>query len=143
VLLDRLDHVVKEEMRVPGYVRYMDDFVLFDDSRDRLREVQARVTAYLRDTLGLEPKERATMLAPTSEGLPFLGWLLYPGTTRVRPANLRRYRWRLRLRRFEVAQGRRSLESYRAGVASIFELLRHGATAGLSRRLAEEVSLEM
>jgi hypothetical protein len=29
VFLDSLDHFVREELRVPGYVRYADDLVLF------------------------------------------------------------------------------------------------------------------
>jgi RNA-directed DNA polymerase len=143
VLLDRLDHHVRESLRIPGYLRYMDDFVLFADSRERLLQARAEVTAYLRDPLALAPKDRATMLAPASEGLPFLGWMVHRGTLRVRHGNLRRYRWRLRQRRWEMATGRRSLASYRAGVASIFELLGAGQTLGLRRRLAEEVAMEM
>ena len=143
VLLDRLHHYVKEDLRIPGYLRYMDDFVLFDDSRQRLCDAKAQVTSYLDQPLRLRPKDRATVLAPTSEGLPFLGWLVFRGTTRLRPANRRRYRWRLRERRWEVATGMRSLASYRAGVASIFELLKQGDTLGLRRSISKEVSMEM
>jgi hypothetical protein len=133
LLLDRLDHHVKETLRIPGYVRYMDDFVLFADERARLHEARAEVEAYLTDPLGLRAKPKAALLAPTAQGLPFLGWLVFRGTTRVRPANLRRYRWRLRQRRWEVARGLRSEESYRQGAASIHELLRHGSTLALRR----------
>jgi len=134
LLLDRLDHYVKEELRIRGYVRYMDDFVLFADARARLRDAHGEVERFLADPLGLRLKPSATILAPTTQGLPFLGWLVYRGVTRVRPRNLRRYRWRLRQRRWEVASGRRSPESYRRGVASVYELLRHGDTAALRRR---------
>jgi len=133
LLLDRLDHFVKEVLRIRGYVRYMDDFVLFADRRDRLRAAHGEVERFLADPLGLKLKPSATILAPATQGLPFLGWLVYRGTTRVRPQNLRRYRWRLRQRRRELAQGRRSAESYRRGVASVYELLRQGDTAALRR----------
>ncbi len=50
VLLDPIDHFVKEELRQPGYVRYADDLVLFSDSkaglwsaRDRLADRLARM----------------------------------------------------------------------------------------------------
>jgi RNA-directed DNA polymerase len=137
LLLDRLDHHVKETMRIPGYLRYMDDFVLFADERARLHEARADVEAYLASPLGLRAKPKATLLAPTSQGLPFLGWLVFRGLTRVRPANLRRFRWRLRQRRWEVARGLRSAESYRQGVASVYEMLRHGSTLALRRGLSE------
>jgi hypothetical protein len=143
LLLDRLDHHAKEVLRAPGYLRYMDDFVLFADSRDRLQEAHASVAAFLRERLHLEEKSAATILAPCTEGLPFLGWLIFPGTMRLRPENTRRFRRRLRLRRREMESGRRTSPSFRAAVASMFELLRQGATTGLRRRLREEVSMEM
>jgi RNA-directed DNA polymerase len=131
LVLDRLDHEVTEHLRVPGYVRYMDDFVLFADDRDRLRDALHHVTGWLRDTLGLAVKERATILAPADQGLPFLGWQVFRSLLRLRPENLRRYRWRLRLRRWELARGRRSAASYRACVAGMAALLEHGNTRRL------------
>ncbi len=143
LLLDRLDHFVKEKLRLPGYVRYMDDFVMFSDFRDGLHAAQDAVTRFLADPLRLVPKPAATLLAPTTQGLPFLGWLLFRGTTRLRPANLRRYRWRMRLRRWQLARGHRTRESFRQGVASIHELLRHGDTRALRRRWCEEDPMEL
>jgi hypothetical protein len=61
----------------------------------------------------------------------------------VRPENLRRYRWRLRLRRVEFERGRRSPESYRQGVAALFELLRHGDTHTLRRGWIARHALEL
>jgi len=40
VLLDPLDHLVKEEQRSKGYVRFADDLRLFADSKERLHEVR-------------------------------------------------------------------------------------------------------
>ena len=37
VYLNPLDHFVKHELRVKGYLRYMDDFLLFGDDRGTLR----------------------------------------------------------------------------------------------------------
>jgi len=45
----------------------------FDDDRGRLREARGELEQVLAG-LGLRAKARATMLAPTEVGLPFLGW---------------------------------------------------------------------
>ena len=37
--LDCMDHFIKEVLRAKGYVRYVDDFVLFHDDRERPRRV--------------------------------------------------------------------------------------------------------
>ena len=124
-------------LHVPGYLRYMDDMVLFADHRAALAAARDAVEAFLEQRLQLALKTRATMLAPTTVGLPFLGWLLFQGTVRLRPANLRRSLWRLRLRRWELKRGLRDETSYRQGVASVFALLSHGNTTRLRRRLCE------
>lgn len=143
LVLDRVDHLVKDELRIGGYVRYMDDFALFDDSRAALRDAHLAVHELLRERLGLELKESATKLAPTSEPLAFLGWSIHRGVTRVRPDNLRRYRWRMRLRRWELERGRRSPESFRQSVAALFELLRHGDTRELRRAWVRRHALDL
>ena len=41
--LDGLDHFVKRTLKVPGYLRYMDDFVLFSNDREQLVDASAAV----------------------------------------------------------------------------------------------------
>jgi RNA-directed DNA polymerase len=58
--LDRLDHHVKEVLRIPGYARYMDDFVLFSNDRESLRAAHAALGEFLASELRLAIKEKAT-----------------------------------------------------------------------------------
>ena len=104
---------------MPGYVRYMDDFVLFDGSKGALRAALQGVSELVEGELRLQLKERATILAPAHQGLPFLGWRLYRGTRRVRPENARRTRRRLRHRRWELRRGRIGPGRYLAAVTSV------------------------
>lgn len=94
--LDRLDHVVKEVLRVPGYLRYVDDFALFDDDPRRLSDLRARIAECLRGRrLVLHPDK--TSIQPTAEPALFLGYELHPdGRRRLPEANVRRFRNRLR-----------------------------------------------
>lgn len=135
LLLDRLDHHVKEVLRMPGYVRYMDDFVLFADDKPTLRTALAGVETFLGETLRLSLKSRDTLLAPARQGLPFLGWRIHRGTTRLRRENVRRAVKRLRLRAGRHRQGRIDDESFAACVRSLAEHLRHGNTLRLRRAL--------
>lgn len=142
LVLDRLDHHVLEVLRPGGYVRYMDDLVLFDDSRALLAEAEGEIGRFL-GTLGLMLKARATRHAPAHAGLPFLGWMVFRGTLRLRPENRRRYRWRLRVARRELARGWRSEESYRQAVRAVYELLRQGGTLALRRRWSGEDLMDL
>jgi hypothetical protein len=135
IVLDRLDHETKQVWRVPGYVRYMDDFVLFADDKGRLRELLPRTRAYLEDNLKLTLKDRATILAPVEQGLPFLGWRIYRGTTRLRTSNLRRTRRRLNSRVRAHQRGRMSEQQLADAVRSVTAHLAHGDTLALRRGL--------
>jgi len=121
VHLDPLDHFVKEALRVQGYVRYADDFRVFDDSKERLHEVRRemeRFCAGLRLTL----HDRKTQIRPCASGVPFLGFVLHPeGRRRLRREGVRRFRRRLRRLARSLERGRttqaRVSESVRAWLA--------------------------
>lgn len=94
--LDGLDHFCKEVLRAKGYLRYVDDFVLFHDDAEVLGQWRERIGGYLaRRRLSLHP--RKTMIVSTGEPAPFLGYVLLPGGGRRLPEdNVRRFRNRLR-----------------------------------------------
>lgn len=133
LVLDRLDHHVKEVLRIPGYVRYTDDFGLFADDRATLRAALADVGRFVEGVLHLRLKERGTILAPVRDGFPFLGWRIYRHTTRLRPQNLRRTRRRLRHRCWEHRTGRISEEKLADCVRAFTAHLEHGTTRPLRR----------
>jgi RNA-directed DNA polymerase len=71
------DHFVKEHQRVPGYVRYRDDMVLWADSRSELRAALAAVTSFLAERLQLTVKPQP-YLNRTGGGMDYLGVRLFP-----------------------------------------------------------------
>ncbi len=103
--LDETDHWIKEERRVSGYVRYMDDMAAWSDSRDALHALAGDLDERLRERLAVGLKHQATVVAPSSEGMPFLGWRVYPGLLRQRGSRLRRRRRLLGQRLAQFAAG--------------------------------------
>ncbi len=96
VYLDGFDHFCKEALRAKGYLRYVDDFALFDDDPERLEDWRRRIAAFLEGRrLRLHPAK--TWIAATGEPSRFLGFVLLPGGRRRLPEeNVRRFRGRLR-----------------------------------------------
>jgi len=83
------DHFVKETLRVPAYVRYMDDMVLWHDDPSALMQVGRRFQEYVQGRLKLTLKPFC--LNKNEKGLPFLGYLLYPDKTRLSQQSRKRY----------------------------------------------------
>ncbi len=98
VYLNPLDHLVKDRWRVPAYLRYMDDFVLFADEKAALADLLPKIETFLRYELDLELKHRACWLNRVTHGLSFLGMRIFPVHIRLRGENRRRS-----LRRVEEA----------------------------------------
>lgn len=92
--LDSLDQWVTGTQRHGAYLRYTDDFLLFADDKERLRELQAgivRELVALRLKLAI-PKSR---LLATREGVPFCGFRFLPGLRpRILGATKRRFETR-------------------------------------------------
>jgi len=77
--LDGLDHLCKEVLRARGYLRYVDDFVLFNDNSVVLADWRRRIAAWLEGRrLALHPYK--TQVIATAEPAHFLGYILSPQT---------------------------------------------------------------
>lgn len=95
VYLNRFDHFVKETLRIAGYVRYVDDFVILSNNKIELREIKAEITNYLAG-LRLIPHPNKTQIHQTKDGIPFLGFMIYPNYKYVRRDKIKRYKRYLR-----------------------------------------------
>jgi hypothetical protein len=75
--LNPFDHFVKRNLRCKGYLRYVDDFLLFSDNKDELNAWREKITAKLCE-FRLTLHENKCQPRPVTEGIPFLGFVLYP-----------------------------------------------------------------
>lgn len=91
--LSPVDRLIKETLKVGGYVRYMDDMVLWSRDRGHLIECERRMGSFLGAHLNLEFKP-TPYLNRTGHGLDFLGYRLWPGRTALRKEAVRRLRRR-------------------------------------------------
>jgi hypothetical protein len=92
--LTGFDHRATSVWRVGGYVRYCDDFVLLDGSRDRLRALVPAVV----DALGglrLRLHLDRIRVAPSRAGRVFVGFRIGPHFRRLRNAAVRNFLTRL------------------------------------------------
>jgi RNA-directed DNA polymerase len=72
-----LDHFVKEALRRRGFVRYMDDFVVWGDDRRALGEARDQVRDFLGRDLGLALKPDP-YINRCAQGMDFLGCRVFP-----------------------------------------------------------------
>jgi len=135
IYLDGLDHFIKEVLRAPGYVRYVDDFALFHDDPEVLAGWQAKIARYLEGRrLVLHPAK--TRIAPCAEPAEFLGLVLHGnGYRRLPEASVRRFRNRLRGLRDRWRSGTVEADEIHQRVQSWIAHAEHANTWRLRRTL--------
>ena len=94
------DRFAKESLQVRGYVRYMDDMILWHDDDSRLRMIHQQCRDFARDTLALEFKPASVQR--TGAGVEFLGCRIWPTHAELNRRSKRR--WRNRIRVLERAE---------------------------------------
>jgi len=118
VLLDVVDHFVKEERQVPGYVRYADDLLLFGDDKQQLWQWRDDLSKRLCD-LRLKLHRHKTHVGRCANGVTFLGLILFRDGRRLPQEaisrfsrRIRRLRWLRSKRKLPFAQIRASLKAW-------------------------------
>jgi len=72
--LDGLDHMVKRELKIKGYLRYMDDFALFGDDPAELINARAAIAAWLAEQRRLQLHPKRWDVMPNTHASVFLGY---------------------------------------------------------------------
>lgn len=126
--LDALDHFLKDELGVRHYIRYMDDMVILDDDKAALHRAKAATARFLAERLNLSLKPAATFIAPVTEGMPFLGFRIFPGVIRLRRQAKVRFQRKLQAREAAWARGEIDDATLARTVGSLIAHTRHADT---------------
>ncbi|MFZ1767686.1 MAG: reverse transcriptase domain-containing protein [Caldilinea sp.] len=137
VYLDRLDHFVKRELKCPAYLRYVDDFLLFADDKPTLWAWRRAIIDYLAG-LRLTLHEARCHPQPVTEGIPFLGFVVYPDHRLLKRRKGIAYRRRLRVLVGDYRARRIPLARVTASVQGWVNHARYADTYGLRKALLRQ-----
>lgn len=131
VYMNPLDHFVARALRCRSYVRYVDDFLIFaDDPRTLWHSRQAVIERLAALRLTIHPSAH---VRPVSEGIPFLGFVVYPERRRLRRRKgiqfVRRLRGLVAARRTGAVR----LDEVSASIRGWINHVRYANTVGLRK----------
>jgi retron-type reverse transcriptase len=92
--LNPFDHFVRRELGCPAYLRYVDDFMLFSNDKSVLWQWRAAIIRRLAN-LRLTLHEEHALPRPVTDGIPFLGFVIYPDHRLLKSAKNRAFQGRL------------------------------------------------
>jgi len=82
--LNELDQFIKRKLKCKYYIRYVDDFILLDRDKEKLKLWRNEINNFLRDNLKLKLSLEKTKIQPIKAGIDFLGYFVKPDYILVR-----------------------------------------------------------
>ncbi len=130
------DHWIKEERKIKGYLRYMDDMLIFGHDRVLLKAELEKIRQYLHGKLDLQLKANI-QLNRCRHGVTFLGYRIFPGRITLSPRSRRRFLHKFKLyeqkwhdRQWSTAELARHMEP-------LIEFTRAAGATGLRRSVIQ------
>ncbi|WP_339137935.1 MAG: RNA-directed DNA polymerase [Candidatus Electrothrix sp. GW3-4] len=130
------DHWIKEERRYKKYLRYMDDFVLFGQSKEKLRQELCRIEEYLERTLQLQLRQ-PIKLNRCRLGVTFLGYRVFPSGLRLSAQSKKRFIRKLKQYEEMYQLGIWGEDTLSRHVEPLIEFTRHAKADGFRRTVLE------
>lgn len=136
--LGELDHFLKDRLGQKAYIRYMDDFISFSNNKKSLQDLLLQIDCFVQSRLKLALKEEVTTLAPVTEGIPFLGFRVYPSLIRIKRENLVRMRKKIRKKEALFRRGKISESDLSQSVRSVVAHVSHVNSLAQRRNIFSE-----
>ena len=95
IYLNQLDQFIKRELKCKYYVRYVDDFILIDENKEKLKDLEDKINLFLKRKLDIELNLNKTKLQPINKGIDFLGYFIKPTYILVRQRVVERLKKKL------------------------------------------------
>lgn len=122
--LDPLDQFCKRVLGIKRYIRYMDDIIILDTDKERLREYGRRMTEFIEERLHLNFNNK-TALRPVRVGCEFVGYVIYDDHVILRKSTTLRMKRRLREVRKDYHDGKITFQEANATMQSYLAMLSH------------------
>ncbi len=111
----------------------MDDLLLFADEKDTLWNAKEQIEEYVQEKLCLEIKENAVLLAPVFQGLPFLGFQIFPEVIRISHKGWRRFQRKIHKRGIEYHEEEIDYDRWGRSVAGLIGHVQQANTRNLCK----------
>ena len=96
IYLDKLDHYIKENLKIKYYVRYMDDFIILIRTKDEAKLIYSLVNEFIEKNLNLSLNKKS-MYYPSTHGVDFCGYKIFENYILIRKRFKRKMNKKIKL----------------------------------------------
>jgi retron-type reverse transcriptase len=135
VYLNPLDHFVKGNLHAKFYLRYLDDSVILERSKEKLEGMKSQISDFLISRLNLELHPEKSRISPFHRGVGLLGFRVFYHYRLLKKSNLAHFYRRLAEQEQAHLTGALSKENFEKSVAGWLAHAAWGNTYKLRERV--------
>lgn len=125
VYMNEFDQYVKRGLGVNHYIRYADDFVFLTTDKNELLKLLPIISKFLNEKLSLLVHPNKIYLRKFSQGIDFLGYVIFPHHRVLRTKTKKRVFKKVKLLKKSLDKEEISQETFDHLMASYYGLLKH------------------
>lgn len=133
------DRYIKQHLRIKGYIRYMDDMVLWGNDIEELKEIRKKIKIFLSEKINLALK--IDLINRADHGLSFLGYRLFQNDIKLTKRSKNRFKSKMIHYSKNLQNGFWSQEVYQAHILPLLAFVSYANSKGLRRKLIEDLQL--
>ena len=138
--LNEADHFAKQVLGCKHYIRYMDDIVIVDTDKKRLREVLKKMDDFLTFHLALKLNNK-TCIRTETQGVDFCGYRVWRTHIRLRKKSALKMKKHIKFLQREFSRGRIKTDRFRNSLMSYLGMMSHCDSFSLKNKLMQNVLL--
>jgi RNA-directed DNA polymerase len=140
IYLNELDKFVKHNLRAKYYIRYVDDFVILDSDKNRLKRYKELINQFLKQELKIELHPDKSKIILMGGRLTFLGFRIFDYHRLLKKSNLRNFRSKFRILKKEYKDKRIDYDTIYDFFEGWFAYAKHANTYNLRKKIAIEMA---
>lgn len=131
--LSEMDHWIKETLKVPEYLRYMDDFLVFSDNKDELDFWIEKIKLFASSKLNLALKP--VIMSMSDDGVDFLGYRIYNNKVLLTQRSKNRFALKNKVYYRNLSDGLWNDNEYYEHITPLLSYVMKSYSKGYRRRL--------
>jgi len=134
--LSKADHYAKEILKIPVYIRYMDDMVLFFNNKAELKTKTIEFKTYIKKILKLDLKP--IQIYSQIQGVAFLGYKILPYNLRLNSNSKKRFIFKYNKYTSYLEKNIWTEQKYQQHILPLFAFLQQADTKSLRKNIIFE-----
>lgn len=133
------DHFVKENLKINGYVRYMDDIIIWHNDVQKLNKISNTISNLLNKELDLQLKYK--IINTTKHGLNFLSYRIFVTHIELTSKSKKRFLMKLKKYNENLKHNVWTQSDYQRHALPLFAFTKHASSDGFRKKAMQTVEI--